>query len=285
MTFPVWTRNLSLRMRIGGLLPRSSLSLRVVMLFRRRDTSKVATLRPGPEWIELDLAEGIVRVCVRRHPSARRLTLRVRAASRDVTLTAPPGISLAAAQSFVARHHAWIETRLVRLPECVPFTDGAVIPLRGEPHRIVHKPQARGTCWVEAGAEGERLLCVAGEAPHVARRVRDFLKREARADLLEAVRRHAAALQVTTGPVTLRDTSSRWGSCAADGALSFSWRLILAPHFVLDYLAAHEVAHRLEMNHGPRYWRNVERIFPGRRAAEAWLKTHGAGLHRFGAED
>lgn len=255
------------------------------MLFRRRDTSKVAPLRPGPEWIELDLADGIVRVALRRHPSARRLTLRVRAASRDVTLTAPPAVSLSSAQSFVDRHRAWIETRLVRLPACVPFEDGALIPLRGTPHRIVHRPAARGTCWVEADEAGKPLLCVAGDAPHMPRRVRDFLKREARSDLLEAVRRHATALNVSVGPVTLRDTSSRWGSCAADGALSFSWRLILAPPFVLDYLAAHEVAHRLEMNHGPRYWRNVERIFPGRRAAEAWLKAHGAGLHRFGAED
>lgn len=255
------------------------------MLFRRRDTSRTVPLPKGPEWIELDLEDGCVRVLVRRHPSARRLTLRVRAASRDVTLTAPPGVSLAAAQGFVARHRAWIATRLVRLPECVPFTDGAVIPLRGEPHRITHRPGARGTCWVEADEGGERRLCVAGEAPYIARRVRDFLKREARSDLLEAVRRHAAALNVEVGPVTLRDTSSRWGSCAADGALSFSWRLILAPAFVLDYLAAHEVAHRLEMNHGPRYWRNVERIFPARRAAEAWLKTNGAGLHRYGAEE
>lgn len=250
------------------------------MLFRRQDRTPPAR---APEWIELALEDEVVRVAVRRHPSARRLTLRVRAATRDVAVTTPPGVSFATAAAFVQRHAAWVRARLVRLPETVPFVDGAIIPLRGEPHRIVHRPGARGTCWVEAGADGEMLLCVAGEAPHVSRRVLDFLKRQARADLIDAVRRHAAALKVETGPVTLRDTSSRWGSCSADGALSFSWRLVLAPPHVLDYLAAHEVAHRLEMNHGPRYWRNVERIFPGRRTAEAWLRTNGAGLHRFGA--
>lgn len=251
------------------------------MLFRRQD--RTPSVR-APEWIELALDDEVVRVTLRRHPSARRLTLRVRAATRDVAVTAPPSVSFATADAFVQRHAAWVRARLVRLPETVPFTDGAIIPLRGEPHRILHRPGMRGTCWVEEGAGGQALICVAGEAPHVARRVTDFLKRQARADILEAVRRHAAALEVEVGPVTLRDTSSRWGSCSADGALSFSWRLILAPPHVLDYLAAHEVAHRLEMNHGPRYWRNVERIFPGRRAAEAWLSTHGAGLHRFGVE-
>ncbi|WP_245454101.1 M48 family metallopeptidase [Aquabacter cavernae] len=240
-------------------------------------------MRP-PETIELALEGEVVRVAVRRHPSARRLTLRVRAATRDVALTAPPQVSLATADAFVQRHRGWVQARLVRLPENVPFADGSVVPLRGEPHRIVHQPGARGTCWVERDADGVGLICVAGDQPHLARRVRDFLKRQARADLLEAVRRHAAALKVEVGPVTLRDTSSRWGSCAADGALSFSWRLIFAPPSVLDYLAAHEVAHRLEMNHGPRYWRNVERIFPARRTAEAWLRANGAGLHRFGAE-
>lgn len=252
------------------------------MLFRRQ----VRAPQPrAPESIELALGEegDVVRVAVRRHPSARRLTLRVRAATRDVTLTAPLSVPFATAESFVQRHRAWVEARLVRLPDNVPFADAALVPLRGEPHRIAHRPGARGTCWLERDEAGDGLICVAGDAPHVARRVRDFLKRQARADLEEAVRRHAAALAVEVGPITLRDTSSRWGSCAADGALSFSWRLILAPPFVLDYLAAHEVAHRLEMNHGPRYWRNVERIFPGRRAAEAWLRTHGAGLHRYGA--
>ncbi|MEW6122835.1 MAG: SprT family zinc-dependent metalloprotease [Pseudomonadota bacterium] len=250
------------------------------MLFRRQD--RAPQVRP-PESIELALEGEVVRVAVRRHPSARRLTLRVRTATRDVTLTAPLSVALSTADAFVQRHRAWVQARLVRLPENVPFIDGAIVPLRGEPHRIVHRPGARGTCWLETAEDGTGLICVAGDAPHMARRVRDFLKRLARADLLEAVRRHAAALKVEVGPVTLRDTSSRWGSCAADGALSFSWRLILAPPSVLDYLAAHEVAHRLEMNHGPRYWRNVERIFPARRAAESWLRTHGAGLHRFGA--
>lgn len=254
------------------------------MLFRRKDLTRKAPppVTRGPEVIDLLLDGTALVVTVRRHPAARRLTLRVRTAGRDVTLTAPPYIGLAAARAFVERHTDWIRTRLVRLPEAVPFADGAEIPILGVPHRIRATGALRGTV-TPATVDGMPVLLVPGEAPHVARRVQDYLKRAARRELAAAVARHAAALAVEVGRITLRDTASRWGSCSARGDLSFSWRLILAPPMVLDYLAAHEVAHRLEMNHSSRYWRTVERIFPARRTAEAWLRAHGADLHRYGA--
>lgn len=254
------------------------------MLFRRqnRNPDRKAPPPPSAETIELLLDDELLRVMVRRHPQARRLTLRVRATSRDVTLTAPPHVALSFARAFVERHREWVRVRLVRLPEAVPFEDGAVIPLRGQPHRIVHRPQARGTVWIEPAARGMPALCVAGEAPHISRRVQDFLKKEARRDLAAAVKHYTGALGVEVGRLTLRDTASRWGSCSAGGDLSFSWRLILAPAVVLDYLAAHEVAHRLEMNHGVRFWRLVEQVCPARREAEAWLRRHGSELHRYG---
>ncbi len=249
-------------------------------LFRRQD---LKAPRAPTEAIELTLDGEVLHVAVRRHPQARRLTLRVRAAARDVTLTAPPHVSAATAADFVHRHREWVRVRLGRLPEVVPFAPDALVPIRGVPHRIIHRPEARGTVWLGEWEPGAPALFVAGAAPHVARRVSDFLKREARRELTTSVRRHAQALQVEVGRLTLRDTASRWGSCSARGDLSFSWRLILAPPSVLDYLAAHEVAHRLELNHGPRFWRHVERIFPARREAEAWLRYHGASLHRYGA--
>lgn len=249
-------------------------------LFRRPD------LKAPPkrcEAIELELDGEALCVSIRRHPQARRLTLRVRSATRDVTVTAPPHVSLAAAGDFVRRHREWIRVRLGRLPEVVRFEHGALVPVRGEPHRIIHLPDARGTVWLGLDDEGGPALFVAGEAPHVARRVTDHLKREARQDISTAVQRHAVAVGAKIGRITLRDTSSRWGSCSAKGDLSFSWRLIMAPTFVLDYLAAHEVAHRLELNHGPRFWKVVESIYPARREAEGWLRHHGASLHRYGA--
>jgi predicted metal-dependent hydrolase len=206
----------------------------------------------------------------------------VRAASRDVLLTMPARGTLKAAREFAERYAAWIGVRLARLPQPIAFTPGASAPLRGEPHRVEHRPAARGVAWVESSSDGPKL-CVAGDAPHVPRRVADFLKREARRDLEAAVARHAALAGVKPRRLSLRDTTSRWGSCSTTGALNFSWRLILAPPYVLDYLAAHEVAHMVHMNHSPMFWKLTRRLYPDMDRAEAWLKAHGSELHRFGA--
>ncbi len=114
--------------------------------------------------------------------------------------------------------------------------------------------------------------------------MRDYLKREAKRELEVASKRAAAALGVTVKRVSVRDQSSRWGSCSTTGVLSYSWRLILAPPYVLDYLAAHEVAHLVEMNHSAAFWRVVARICPQMDRAKAWLDAHGTGLHRFGMQ-
>ncbi len=225
------------------------------------------------------------RVRIKRVASARRLTLRVRAATRDAVLTMPPRHPLARAKLFVERHAAWIGTRLDRLPASTPFGPGARVPLRGVPHEIVHRPGTRGTVWVETGAPPDAAsprLCVGGDAPFVARRVRDHLVAQARADLHAAVHRHAAALGLAPRRLTLRDTTTRWGSCSSAGALNFSWRLVMAPPHVLDYLAAHEVAHLRHMNHSADFWATVAKLLPDYRRAEAWLKLHGTELMRFG---
>jgi predicted metal-dependent hydrolase len=192
----------------------------------------------------------------------------------------PARASLKAAREFAERHAAWIGARLERLPDLVYFEPSSFAPLRGVDHRIVHCPDARGVVWTRE-SDDEPILCVAGDLAHVSRRVADYLKREARRDLEATTARHCAALGVVRRRITLRDTTSRWGSCSSTGALNFSWRLILAPPFVLDYLAAHEVAHLVHMDHSPAFWRVTRRLFPETDRAEAWLKAHGASLHRY----
>jgi len=221
------------------------------------------------------------RVGVKRHRQARRYTLRIHAAKREALLTMPPRGSLKEAKAFAEKNGAWIAARLKRLPDVAPFADGVILPLRGVPHRIVSRRDVRGTVWIELADSGS-LLCVAGDAPHISRRVSDFLKRQAKRDLEEASRRHAAALGVSIARITVRDTTSRWGSCSSMGHLSFSWRLILAPPFVLDYLAAHEVTHLVEMNHSHRFWRTLRGICPDTDRAKSWINRHGADLHRYG---
>jgi predicted metal-dependent hydrolase len=242
--------------------------------------------RPSePPAIDIEFEKEMYLVRVRRHRQARRYTLRIQSATREVVLTMPPRGSLKEARAFAQKHGGWIAARLDRLPEPAPFEHGTVLPLRGIDHRIEHRRSTRGTVWTEAGDGGVQLLCVAGEAPHVARRVSDFLKREAKKDLEAASRLAAERLGVKLKRVSIRDQSSRWGSCSTTGVLSYSWRLIFAPPFVLDYLAAHEIAHLVEMNHSRRFWRLVERICPDFTRAKAWLDAHGSELHRYGLQD
>jgi predicted metal-dependent hydrolase len=238
-------------------------------------------------YLDVSHAGETYRINLRRLASARRFTLRVRTATRDVVLTMPARSSLNEAKCFAVRHAAWIGAKLRRLPERIPFTAGEAVPLRGVPHQITHCAARRGAVWIEpytATGGSAPLLCVGGEAPFVARRVRDYLVNEAKRDLEAAVLSHTRKLAISARKISLRDTVSRWGSCSASGAISFSWRLIMAPHFVLDYLAAHETAHLLHMNHSHSFWAAVARLTNDTARAEAWLKVHGSELLRFGPE-
>jgi predicted metal-dependent hydrolase len=235
-----------------------------------------------PQAISIAFDKNLYLVRVRRHRQARRYTLRIHAATREVVLTMPPRGSLKEAKEFAQKHGGWIAARLGRLPEAAPFSPSVVVPLRGVPHRIVHRRHGRGTVWTEVDSCGERLLCVTGDIAHVNRRITTFLKNEARRDLEAASRRYAEKIGVKIKRITVRDQSSRWGSCSTTGALSYSWRLILAPSFVLEYLAAHEVAHLSEMNHSRRFWRLLARLSPAMKRGKVWLDVHGTDLHRYG---
>ena len=238
-----------------------------------------------PRTLAVKIGSAIYAVQLRRHRRARRYTLRIHPSARQAILTMPPRGNLADAKDFAERHGAWIAARLGGLPKAAPFATGTTLPLRSTPHKIVHRAGERGTVWAETRDSGEKILCVAGDLPHIERRVLDYLKREARHDLAKASARYAEILGVKVRRITIRDQSSRWGSCTSAGSLSFSWRLILAPPYVLDYLAAHEVAHLVEMNHSPRFWKVVGRICPATERAKKWLDTHGNDLHRYGVKD
>ena len=240
-----------------------------------------ARRRDAPEALTVECGGSPVTVALQVRPNARRMILRLDRITGTPTLTLPRGVRRIHAERFLSDHVGWLEARLAARPAQVAFAPGNVIPVRGEPHLIHHHATFRGTTRIEPGPEGP-LLVVHGDGAHVAGRVERFLRAEAVLDLTAAARRHAAAAGVTVGRITIKDTKSRWGSCSARGDLSFSWRLILAPPFVLDYLAAHEVAHRLEMNHSTRYWRHVAQLFPRFREAEAWLNRNGSGLHLIG---
>ncbi len=228
---------------------------------------------------------------VRRHPAARRLTLRVSRTRRAVIVTLPTQCDLGEAQSFVHKHIDWVRERLGNVPAPVPFENDILMPLRDVVHRVVfdgkktkNVSDCDGPVSVIESAAGCREIHVAGACEHAPRRLRDWLFEEARADLDRSVIYHARRLKLRPKRLSVRDQVSRWGSCSTTGALSFSWRLVMAPPFVLDYVAAHEVAHLAEMNHGPKFWALVQKTAPRTDEAKNWLQVYGMNLHRYGAE-
>ncbi len=240
--------------------------------------------KPAPsERFEIATESGIVAVTLRRHPNARNYTLRLKSTTGTPVLTMPKRGSLRQARAFLDRHAGWLVRQMDKLPKAQPIVDGGLVPIRGVPHRVRHAGERRGTVAVTLDGD-QPVLLVAGAAAHLRRRVLDFLKREARRELEPRVMQHAATLGVTVKAIRFRDQTSRWGSCTNTGHLSFSWRLVMAPPYVIDYLAAHEVAHLREMNHSRRFWRLVEGLCPQTRQARAWLQAEGGRLHAVGAE-
>ena len=225
---------------------------------------------PPVEREVLPLPGGPARIEWRRSARARRVSLRIDPKGGAVVITLPQRAARQVGMALLMDNAAWVSERLAALPRAVAFADGAVVPLHGVPHRICHMP----------GQSAARV--VGGDMAFLARRVTDFMRATARERLAKLALDKAEIMGVRPKRVSVKDTRSRWGSCAADRSLAFSWRLILAPPHVQDYVAAHEVAHLRHMNHGPAFWALVDELTPHKAAAMAWLRDEGAGLLRVG---
>nr|WP_177236253.1 SprT family zinc-dependent metalloprotease [Albimonas pacifica] len=215
-----------------------------------------------------------VSVRLRRNPRATRFTLSVSRVDGRPQLTFPERASLAEAKAFLERHLGWLEGAVARVPPARVVAHGRALPFRGASVVLEARP-GRFAPKLEDGR-----LVVSGAPEGAPGRARAFLKDAAREALVPAAHGYAAQVGRRAAGITLRDTRSRWGSCSSQGALSFSWRLAMAPPEVLDYVAAHEAAHLVEMNHGPRFWALVERLRPDWQDSRDWLRRHGGDLHR-----
>ncbi|MYG52068.1 MAG: M48 family metallopeptidase [Rhodospirillaceae bacterium] len=228
--------------------------------------------------LTVDAAGRTVTLAVRRSARARRILLRIDRNARKAELVLPPGASVAEGRAFAEKKALWLRNRLALLPETVPFAPGESVPVLGRDRLLVHAPEARAGVVLDGGR-----LIVSGRREFFDRRVQDWLRREARRRIAGLAHPKAARIGRSIARISVRDQRSRWGSCSAAGNLSFSWRLILAPAEVLDYVVAHEVAHLAEPNHSDRFWRLVDTLTDHAGHGRAWLRLHGPGLHAYGA--
>jgi predicted metal-dependent hydrolase len=214
-----------------------------------------------------------VSVRLRRNAAARRLSLRVSRLDGRVTLTLPTSVQAKEAMAFAQQKSEWIRAQLAERRADVLVRSGAVVMIQGRQYQVLFGP-GRRVIFDEKG------VLVPGPPDQVGRRLAAHLREMARDRLRESSDRYAQQLGHGYSRMVLRDTRSRWGSCSSDGRLMYSWRLILAPPEVLDYVAAHEVAHLCQMNHSPAFWAIVRDLYGDWRAPRKWLHDFGADLHR-----
>ena len=218
---------------------------------------------PGPPPVEVTL---------RRSARARRFSLRVSRVDGKVTLSLPLRARESEAMEFVRAQEGWLRNALAKMPSVAGVGMGAEIPVEGRMMRLLPGTGRRLVATDDA-------LLIPGDPAAAGARVQAWLKALARERLVAASDHYAAQIGRKVAQVTLRDTRSRWGSCTHEGALMYSWRLVMAPPSVLNYVAAHEVAHMIEMNHSDRFWAVVDRLYPGWQPQRDWLKRQGSALH------
>ncbi len=211
-------------------------------------------------------------VTLRRNKRAKRLTLRVSSVDGQPVLTLPQNAKIREAQRFLDQQESWLREHLAAAPERIIVQVGVPLPFMGEKLLVTQHGKSRTIL-----APGHILT---PSRKHTGKSVETFLKARARIAVTDHCHSYAQRLGYDFGRISLRDPRSRWGSCSTDGNLMFSWRLILAPAKVLEYVVAHEIAHLAEMNHSPAFWQTVKNLMPEYRQHQNWLKQNGAVLHR-----
>lgn len=229
---------------------------------------------------EINIGARPTPLITRVNRRAKRLILKVDPVAGEIHVTAPSKRAVPEAIRFAHERIDWIASQLTDNLRARPFKNGMKVPYEGIDHVILHDEKLRGGPRVEN--DMMPVIRIGGRPEHLNRRVCDWLKRQARQKLTESVDRHCAALGKTRRTLRIRDTKTRWGSCSSDGDISFCWRLILTPADILDYVAAHECAHLIHMDHSPAFWRVVRDLGADPRRAADWLNANGPGLYAYG---
>ena len=216
---------------------------------------------------------------VRRSERAKKLALRLDTKKRAFTLVVPKRISMRQAYDFAIEHEEWMEKKLAELPAEIPLANGTIVPIFGTPHeiKVSYNSEARRT---DIKAEGGVLFVRTNKEDPSGRIIR-FLKAMAKDELTILSQDKAAKIGKTIQSVSVRDTKTRWGSCSADGNLSFSWRLIFAPYDSFDYVVAHEVAHLEHLNHGKDFWKLCDQLSENYKDGHSWMKKNSYELMRY----
>ncbi len=233
-------------------------------------------MKSTPNKYFIDLGEVRLPIKIKKLRTSRRMIIRYQPLQKSVSLTLPQSATIKQGIDFINRKQEWIIRQVKQYSHNNSFSDGNIIPILGKNIRLEHIG-GRGLI-----SETENIWQVHGDIEFMERRVKNLIIKKTKSEIIILAENFAKQLNVKIGNITLRDTSSRWGSCSHDGNLSFSWRLAFAPYEVMVYIVAHEVAHIREHNHSNRFWELVEKLNPEFMKAENWLKKNGKLLYQYG---
>ena len=257
--------------------------MRAQSLYERRRKSHILfsmknkSNKPTPYSIELAIGPAIehLPIIIRKHSTSRRMVIRYQPLQHHVSLTLPRYVSIRQGLHFIEEKRAWLVKQITENAKTIPLEHGQTIPILGNDYTLLYVG-GRGVVTLD-----EKNILIPGDETFLKRRLLEWLKRQLRAEITHLAEAKAKQIKKPLGKISLRDTSSRWGSCSHDGNLSFSWRLVFAPYAVLDYVVAHEVAHIKHHDHSPAFWAAVELLCPEYDKYRNWLKTHGAVLYSY----
>ena len=219
-----------------------------------------------------------VPVLIENRRGARNVTLRPKTSpKKEIHISKPWTTSTKFVMNFLESKRKWVEHIFDAAPVKETIKAGTILPILGREVKLTHDANMRANCYLDSD---KTTLCIGGGADMFERRVRDFIKSELLTEIKQIIK--TTPREYWPRHITLRDTSSRWGSCSSTGNISFSWRLVFAPYEVMRYVVMHELSHRKFMDHSPEFWANVSELYGfGVERAKRWLSKNGQSLHRY----
>jgi predicted metal-dependent hydrolase len=218
-----------------------------------------------------------INVRLKQSKRARNIAIKINSLTRIVELIIPPRVTINKAHKFLTSKHEWIWNQVAKFEQQIKYQHQAIIPIFDHATTIIHSGRIRGLSHIE-----NNQLIISGLEEHLPRKVNDFLHQYLKQFIISYINEITPVLKVKCTKISIRNITSRWGSCSSSGALSFCFRLVFAPEFVIKYVVAHEMCHLIEMNHSSNFWRLVESIDPAYQMAKMWLKNNGPKLYSFG---
>ena len=222
------------------------------------------------------LNKKIYKVKIKKNLRAKRIILRISNISPYIYLTIPKNENEKNAIDFLLRNKEWVLNELKKIPKKILFLNNSEIPYMGVPHRIVHAGEYTNLIYVY-----DKKIMVFGKKEEISKNLKNWFYHKAKIEILNIAKLKVGFLNKKYNKVKIKDLKSSWGTCGENGNLSFSWRLILAPKHVMEYIVVHELCHLVELNHSKKFWRLVTDLFPQKKLSQDWLKTNGTYLHIF----